>query len=128
MKPESVNTAKAPQAIGPYSQAVCWGELVFASGQLALDPGSGELQGETAAAQTERVMQNLAAVLEAAGSSLQSILKTTIFLTDLSEFASVNEAYGRALGKHRPARATVEVRGLPKGALVEIEAIAARET
>jgi 2-iminobutanoate/2-iminopropanoate deaminase len=123
----AVSTEQAPAAIGPYSQAMAWGDLIFASGQLALDPSSGELHGETAAEQTEKVMENLAAVLQAGGGSLQTILKTTIFLTDLSEFAAVNTAYERALGGHRPARATVEVRGLPKGALVEIEAVAVRE-
>jgi 2-iminobutanoate/2-iminopropanoate deaminase len=121
-----ISTAAAPAAVGPYSQALALGDLVFSSGQIALDPASGALRGATAAEQTEQVMANLAAVLQAAGSSLGSLLKTTIFLTDMAAFQEVNEVYARALGVHRPARSTVQVAALPKGALVEIEGIALR--
>ncbi len=123
---QTVHTSAAPAAIGPYSQAVVAGDLVFCSGQVALDPGTGELVGSTARAQTERVMRNLAAVLEAAGSSLGSVVRSTIFLADMDDFATVNEVYAAALGEHRPARATVAVRTLPKNALVEIDCIALR--
>lgn len=124
---ETVSATGAPAAIGPYSQAITWGELIFSSGQLALDPVGGDLQGATAAEQTRQVMQNLKAVLEAAGSSLGAVVKTTIYLTDLAAFAEVNEVYAAALGDHRPARSTVGVAALPKGALVEIEAVAVRQ-
>jgi 2-iminobutanoate/2-iminopropanoate deaminase len=123
---EVVSTSAAPAAVGPYSQAVATGELVFASGQISLDPASGELRGKTAAEQARQVMINLKAVLEAAESSLTSVLKTTIFLTDMTAFQEVNEVYSQALGEHRPARSTVGVASLPKGALVEIEAVALR--
>jgi 2-iminobutanoate/2-iminopropanoate deaminase len=123
---EVVSTSAAPTAVGPYSQAVALGELVFASGQISLDPASGELRGKTAAEQARQVMINLKAVLEAAESSLTSVLKTTIFLTDMTAFQEVNEVYSQALGEHRPARSTVGVASLPKGALVEIEAVALR--
>lgn len=123
-----VSTERAPAAIGPYSQAIVAGELVFCSGQIALDPATGEMVGAgDVRAQTERVLQNLAAVLEAAGSSLARVVKTTIFLADLQDFGHVNEVYGRHFASEpRPARATVEVAGLPRGALVEIEAVALR--
>jgi len=121
-----VQTDGAPAAIGPYSQAVRSGDFLFCSGQIALDPRSGEMVGESAADQARRVLVNLAAVLEAGGASLQTVVKTTIFLDDMADFAAVNEVYAEAFGDHRPARATVEAAALPKGALVEIEAIARR--
>jgi 2-iminobutanoate/2-iminopropanoate deaminase len=129
MSLEIVSTAAAPAAIGPYSQAVVTppgARLVFCSGQIALDPRTGEVVGAgDVRAQTERVMENLGAVLAAAGASFSSVLKTTIFLVDLQDFATVNEVYGRRFATSPPARATVQVAGLPKGVLVEIDAIAA---
>lgn len=118
-----VQTTAAPAAIGPYSQAIRSGDLVFTAGQIGLDPGSGELV-EGVAAQTERALRNLTAVLDAAGSSLERILKTTIFLADMGDFATVNEVYAEHVSSPFPARSTVAVAGLPKGALVEIEAVA----
>lgn len=120
----TVQTSEAPAAIGPYSQAVACDGWVFCSGQIPLDPATGELVGGDVAAQTERVMANLRAVLEAAGASLQSVVKTTVFLSAMEHFAAMNEVYGRHFGEHRPARATVAVRGLPRGVDVEIECIA----
>jgi len=120
-----VSTQGAPGAIGPYSQAVRAGDLVFCSGQIALDPASGALVGEgDVAAQTRRVMDNLGAVLEAAGASFASVVKTTIYLADMNDFATVNEAYGERFPTDPPARATVEVSRLPKDVLVEIDAVA----
>ena len=128
MRHRRVHTDQAPAAIGPYSQAICLdpgeGGLVFASGQIALDPETGELVEGDVAAQVERVMQNLAAVLEAAGSGLDRMVKVTIFLADMSDFGVVNEVYGRYVGDPPPARATVEVSRLPRDVAVEIEAIA----
>ncbi len=125
---KAISTAKAPEAIGPYSQAVSSGDLVFVSGQIPLDPQTGRLTGEDAAAQTERVLKNLEAILEAAGLGFKHVVKTTVFLKSMSDFQAMNEAYSRAFGGHGPfpARATVEVSGLPKGALVEIELVARR--
>lgn len=122
-----ISTTEAPAAIGPYSQAVRFGDLVFLSGQIPLDPRSGQMVGgDDVQAQTEQVMKNLAAVLGAAGSSLSRVLKTTIFLTDLGDFAAVNEIYARHFeGTEPPARATVQVVALPRGAKVEIELVAA---
>ena len=121
-----VRTEKAPAPFqgAPYSQAIRAAGLVFVSGQLAIDPGSHELVGETIEEQTEQIFQNLSAILEAAGSSLERIVKTTVFLTDLGTFQGMNEVYRRHVGEAPPARATIEVAGLPSGALVEIEAIA----
>jgi len=119
-----ISTPRAPAAIGPYSQAVRASGVLYCSGQIALDPESGAVVGETAAAQAEQVLANLRAVLEAGGASLGSVLKTTIFLADMGDFAAVNEVYARHFGNHRPARATVAVRTLPKQVLVEIDAIA----
>ena len=119
----SVHTAEAPEAIGPYSQAMIAGPFVYCSGQVGLDPWTGDLV-DGVAAQTERALKNLAAVLEAAGSDMEHLVKTTIFLTDMDAFADVNSLYAAALGEHRPARATVGVASLPKGALVEIEGVA----
>ena len=121
---EVIHTDEAPAAIGPYSQAVKTGNLVFCSGQIALVPGTKELVQEDVAAETRQVMKNLAAVLEAAGSSLEGVLKTTIFLTDLGDFAVVNEVYGSFFGDAPPARATIQVAALPLGSRVEIEAVA----
>jgi 2-iminobutanoate/2-iminopropanoate deaminase len=119
-----IASADAPRAIGPYSQAVVAGSLVFCSGQIALDPKTGELVGADVRAQAARVMENLRAVLTAAGSSFERVVRTTIFLHDLADFAIVNEIYGGYFKDAPPARATVQVAGLPKGALVEIDAIA----
>jgi 2-iminobutanoate/2-iminopropanoate deaminase len=120
-----VTSTGAPSAIGPYSQAVIWGDLVFCSGQVALDPATGQLVEGDAAVQAERVLMNLGAVLEAAGSDFSRVVKTTVYLVDMADFARVNEVYARRFPINPPARATVEVRGLPRGARVEIDAIAA---
>jgi len=131
MSIENISTPDAPRAIGPYSQAVKVtgpAKMVFCSGQIPLDAKSGEFIGAgDVRQQTETVMKNLSAVLTAAGASFSDVVKTTIFLTDLSDFAAVNEIYGRHFPNRPPARATVQVAALPKGALVEIEAIAAVE-
>ncbi|MDQ7041948.1 MAG: Rid family detoxifying hydrolase [Sulfurimonas sp.] len=120
-----VQTNDAPSAIGPYSQAVVANGIVYTSGQIALTPeGSDELLSEDVVVQAVRVMKNLEAVLLEAGSSLDSVLKTTIFLADMDSFALVNEVYSEAFGAHKPARATVAVKTLPKNALVEIDAVA----
>lgn len=120
-----ISTDRAPKAIGPYSQAVRAGDLLFCSGQVALDPATGELVGSgDVAAQTRQALDNLEAVLAAAGASLSSVVKTTIYLSDMNDFAVVNEVYGERAGSEPPARATVEVSRLPKDARVEIEAIA----
>ena len=121
---EKVQTGGAPAAIGPYSQAIAHGGLVFTAGQIPLDPATMQLVEGDVAAQTERVMQNLAAVLEAAGASLGSVVKTTVFLADMNDFAAMNEVYGRWFGDHAPARSTVQVSRLPRDAKVEIECIA----
>jgi 2-iminobutanoate/2-iminopropanoate deaminase len=121
-----ISTEGAPAAIGPYSQAVAHGDLVFCSGQISLTPdGQGPI-GDDARSQTEQIMKNIAAVLDAAGSSFEKVLKTTIFLVDMSDFAAVNEVYGAHFGQQPPARSTVAVCALPKGARVEIEVIASR--
>ncbi|MDR7511085.1 MAG: RidA family protein [Armatimonadota bacterium] len=120
-----VHTSHAPRAIGPYSQGVVAGGLVFCSGQIAIDPATGEMVGASdVREQARRVMENLKAVLEAAGSSLARVVKTTIYLTDLQDFGTVNEIYGSYFQGEPPARATVQVAGLPKGAMVEIDAVA----
>lgn len=127
MARQTITTVGAPKAIGPYSQAVVApaGRLLFCSGQIPLDPKSGEIVGAgDVRAQAERVLENLGAVLTAAGASFASVVKTTIFLADLQDFGSVNEVYARYFAADPPARSTVEAAGLPKGALVEIEAIA----
>ncbi len=116
--------APAPYQGAPYSQAIRAGGLVFVSGQLALRPGDRELQASTITEQTERVLANLGAILEEAGSGLDRLVKTTVFLTDLGDFAGMNEVYARHVGSTPPARSTVEVSALPSGALVEIEGIA----
>jgi 2-iminobutanoate/2-iminopropanoate deaminase len=124
MSKEVVSTPAAPAAVGPYSQAIVGNGLVFCSGQIPLDPATGELVGGTIADQTRRCMENLAAVLEAAGSGLDKVVKTTVFLTDMDDFAELNEAYGEFFGDEPPARATFAVAALPKGARVEIECVA----
>ncbi|MCK5941420.1 MAG: RidA family protein [Planctomycetes bacterium] len=122
---EIVHTDAAPAAIGPYSQAVKVGNLLFCSGQIPLDPKTMEMVGSTAAEQAEQVMSNLKNLLEGAGAGLDKVARTTIFLTSMSDFASVNEVYARHFGDHKPARACVAVKELPKAALVEIDCIAA---
>lgn len=123
---EFVQTKDAPAAIGPYSQATVTGHLVYTAGQIALDPATMEIVPGGVPEQTERVMRNLAAILEQAGTSLQRVVKTTVFLVDMNDFAAMNEVYAKHFGEHRPARSTVAVVGLPKGVRVEIEAIAER--
>jgi 2-iminobutanoate/2-iminopropanoate deaminase len=124
MTKQVITTADAPAAIGPYSQAIRVGNLVFTSGQIPLHPQTGDIVGETAAEQARQVLQNLQAVLQAAGASLQQVVKTTIFLTDLSQFAAVNAVYAEFFPENPPARSTVQVAALPRGVQVEIEAIA----
>jgi len=119
-----IRTERAPAAIGPYSQAVVAGGMVYTAGQIALDPETMELVGSDVATQTDRVFRNLQAVLEAAGASLSTVVKTTVFLKDMDDFGAMNEVYARYFGEHRPARSTVEVARLPKDALVEIEVVA----
>jgi 2-iminobutanoate/2-iminopropanoate deaminase len=119
-----VATEGAPKAIGPYSQAAVYGGLVYLSGQIPLDPATGQIVDGDVAAQTTRVLENLKAVLEACGSSLDRVLKTTVYLKDMAEFAKMNEVYGRYFTSSPPARATVEVSRLPREARVEIEAVA----
>jgi 2-iminobutanoate/2-iminopropanoate deaminase len=121
---EIIQTEHAPNAIGPYSQAVKANGLIFASGQIPTDPQTGQFVAGGIAEQTEQVLKNLSAVLEAAGSSLNRIVKTTVFLADMAEFAAMNEVYGRFFSELPPARATVEAARLPRDARVEIEAIA----
>lgn len=121
---KTVATDHAPKAIGPYSQAIVADGIVYTAGQVALDPQSGALVGATIAEQTEQVLKNLSAVLAAAGSSLGQVVKTTVYLADMADFAAMNEVYARYFGGHRPARSTVQAGGLPKGARLEIDAIA----
>jgi len=122
----SIQTSDAPAAIGPYSQGVTVGELVFTAGQIALDPSTGEVVAGDVAAQTDRVLRSLSAILMAAGSSLHRVVKTTVYLKNMADFAVMNEVYGRHFGEHKPARSTVEVARLPRDVLVEIDAIALR--
>lgn len=124
MANQVVATSSAPKAIGPYSQAIVAGDLIFTSGQIPLDPETQQMVTGDVRAQTERVMENLAAVLQAAGAGFENVVKATIFVTDLSDFATVNEIYGKRFPKSPPARSTVQVAALPKGARVEIELIA----
>jgi len=121
-----VATDAAPKAIGPYSQAIMTDGLVFTAGQVALDPKSGELVGTSTAQQTEQVLKNLQAVLAAAGTSLDNVVKTTVYLADMADFATMNEVYTRYFGTHKPARSTVQAAGLPKAARVEIDVIAVK--
>lgn len=119
-----INTEKAPKAIGPYSQAVAAGGFLFTSGQIALDPATGVLCEGDIAEQTEHALWNLAAVLEKAGCAPEDVVKTTVFLSDMNDFAAMNEVYGKFFKENPPARSAVEVAKLPKGAKVEIEAVA----
>ena len=121
-----IQTDKAPAAIGPYSQAVKVNGMVYTSGQIALTPAGEMLTGDVSV-QTKQVLANLTAVLEAAGSGLEKVIKTTIFLDNMDDFATVNAIYAEAFGEHKPARSTVAVKTLPKNALVEIDAIAVAE-
>ena len=121
---ESIRTDRAPQAIGPYSQAIRSGDLLFLSGPVGLDPQSGSLVEGGLEAETTRALQNLEAVLLAAGAGLDRVVKTTVFLVDLGDFQAMNAIYARAFGETRPARSTVQVSALPRGARVEIDAIA----
>jgi 2-iminobutanoate/2-iminopropanoate deaminase len=121
---QPISTARAPAALGPYSQAIRSGNLVFVSGQIPLDPATGQVVAGDVAIQTERVLRNLAAILEAAGSSLALVVKTTVYLKDLEDFGKMNEVYARFLGVNPPARATVEVSRLPRDVSVEIELVA----
>lgn len=124
MSREVVSTENAPKAIGPYEQAIKWGGLLFTSGQIALDPATGKLIEGDISVQTRRVLENLQAVLEAGGSSLDRVVKATVYLTDLSTFAQMNEVYAEFLGHVKPARSTVGVASLPRGASVEIDLVA----
>jgi 2-iminobutanoate/2-iminopropanoate deaminase len=119
-----VSSADAPAAIGPYSQAIEAGQLLFCSGQLPTVPKTGDLVGEDVSAQARQVLENMGAVLKAGGSSYARVVKTTVFLTDLNDFAAMNKVYGEFFPEASPARSTVQVAALPKGAKVEIEAIA----
>ena len=120
-----ISTANAPKAIGPYSQAVVHNGIAYLSGQIALDPGSGKLIEGGISAQTERVLENVKAILEACGASLDSVLKTTVFLKDMADFAAMNQTYERYFAANPPARSTVQAAKLPRDVAVEIEVIAA---
>ena len=124
MANKAVSTEKAPKAIGPYSQAIVAGDLVFTSGQVPLDPQTQQMVQGDVRAQAERVMENLSAVLSGAGASFATVVKATIFLADLNDFAAVNEVYGKRFANAPPARSTVQVAALPKGARVEIDLVA----
>jgi 2-iminobutanoate/2-iminopropanoate deaminase len=123
---KTISTKDAPAAIGPYSQAVEAGGLIFISGQLPIDPASGNMAPAEIKAQTKAVIKNLEGILKSEGLSLANIVKTTVFMADLGQFAQMNEVYGKFFNANPPARATIEVKALPKAALVEIEAVAAR--
>lgn len=123
---KKISTDKAPKAIGPYSQAILCGGMLYTSGQIALSPESGELVGDNIAEQTEQIMKNLSAVLAEAGTSFQNVVKTTCFLADIADFAAFNEVYGKYITS-APARSCVAVKSLPKGALAEVEVIAKAE-
>jgi len=114
----------APKAIGPYSQAVITDGVIYTAGQIALDPDTNEMVGRTTAEQTDRVLRNLAAVLAAAGSGLGLVIKTTVYLVDMADFPAMNEVYARHFGSHKPARSTIQAAALPKGARIEIDALA----
>jgi 2-iminobutanoate/2-iminopropanoate deaminase len=125
MPTKTLHTDNAPAAIGPYSQGIIANGLLFTAGQIAIDPGTGQVVTGDVARQTERVMANLAAILDAAGAVWSDVVKTTVYLQDMSDFPVVNEVYGRVLGDARPARSTVQVSALPRGVLVEIDAVVA---
>ena len=120
-----IASTDAPAAVGPYSQAIALGNFLFAAGQIPLDPSTGELVGADVTAQTERVCQNIAAVLQANGMTFTNVVKTTVFLTDLANFAAMNAVYSKYFSEPFPARSTIQVAGLPRGSQVEIEVIAA---
>jgi 2-iminobutanoate/2-iminopropanoate deaminase len=122
-----VATDTAPKAIGPYSQAVVANGFVFTAGQVAFNPATMEIVGGGIREQTERVMQNLSAILQAAGTDLSRVVKTTVFLVDMADFPAMNEVYAQAFGQHKPARSTVAVAALPRGVRVEIEAVAVKD-
>ncbi|HEY8166057.1 MAG TPA: RidA family protein [Gemmatimonadaceae bacterium] len=122
---DQVQTDKAPVAIGPYSQGTIANGFLYTAGQIALDPASGQMSGGDIVVQTERVMRNLQAILDAAGTGWDSVVKVTVYLNDLAHFPTVNDIYGKWIGAARPARSTVQVSALPRGALVEIDLIAA---
>ena len=124
MSVRTVQTDKAPAAIGPYSQGIVTGNLLFTAGQIPLDPATGQIVPGDVTVQTERVIRNLTAVLESAGAGWTDVVKTTVYLQDMADFPRVNEVYGRMIGDARPARSTVQVAGLPRGVLVEIDAVA----
>ena len=121
---EIISTENAPAAIGPYSQAVKTGNMVFVSGQIPIDPATGNFVSEDVAEQTEQVLKNLSAVLEAAGGGINNVVKTTVFLADMNDFAVMNDIYARVFGDNKPARATVQAARLPRDARVEIECVA----
>lgn len=120
----TVATERAPKAIGPYSQAIVVDGTVFTAGQIALDPKTGAVVGSSTAEQTEQVLKNLTAILEAAGSSLALVVRTTVYLLDMADFAAMNEVYAKHFGAHKPARTTIQAAALPKAVRVEIDAIA----
>ena len=122
---KTVHTDQAPAAIGPYSQGVIANGFLFTAGQIALDPGSGQVVVGDVVAQTEQVFKNLSAILATAGAGWQDVVKATVFLMDMKDFPHVNEVYGRVMGDSRPARSTVQVSGLPRGVLVEIDLVVA---
>ena len=124
MSMRTISTDRAPKAIGPYSQGIAASGFLFLSGQVPLDPGTGQLVQGTVQEEVTRVLENLKGVLEAAGSGLQGVVRTTVYLTNLEDFTAMNEVYARYFGEHRPARSTVQVAALPRGARVEIDAIA----
>ena len=124
MSKEVISTKNAPAALGPYSQAISTGSMVFTAGQVAIDPATGKLLEDDITIQTEQVLKNLTAVLTAAGSSLENVVKCTVFLQDMGEFAAMNAVYGKYFTENPPARSAVQVAALPLGARVEIEAIA----
>ena len=124
MPTQTVHTDQAPAAIGPYSQGIIANGLLYTAGQIALDPGSGQVVAGDVVAQTEQVFRNLAAILGTTGSSWHDVVKATVFLMDMRDFPKVNEVYARVMGDARPARTTVQVSGLPRGVLVEIDLIA----
>ena len=124
VRKEVVKSSKAPEAIGPYSQAIRAEGLIFVSGQIPLDPGSGQIVGTTIEEQTERVLRNISGILQDSGSGMDRVVKTTVYLKDLTEFQKMNSTYAKWFASNPPARATVEVSNLPKGVQIEIDAIA----